>query len=286
MTNIRTWQQAVDYTFKTRPTWRHGSGAKTAAINTAHFSRLRGLSFPVAEITRSVMSGVCIELEDEGKSHATINRIVSAVSTVLHHCADDELIPQPSKFRRYKESEGRALFFTKPEVEQMYEAGVSVFHRKDIADLTLIASYSGARQGELLKLKRRDVDFSLNTIHIGGLPDVKTKAANYRAVPIHDRLRNLLDEKCSQLATNDLVFGNDWSDKDQLLRAFKKLVKFINKDDGYVFHCLRHSFGTWCAEAGVPVRTIMDLMGHKRIETTLRYAKTTDRARTEALAAI
>ena len=286
MTNIRTWQQAVDYTFKTRPTWRHGSGAKTAAINSAHFSRLRGLSFPVAEITRSVMSGVCIELEDEGKSHATINRIVSAVSTVLHHCADDELIPQPSKFRRYKESEGRALFFTKPEVEQMYEAGVSVFHRKDIADLTLIASYSGARQGELLKLKRRDVDFSLNTIHIGGLPDVKTKAANYRAVPIHDRLRNLLDEKCSQLATNDLVFGNDWSDKDQLLRAFKKLVKFINKDDGYVFHCLRHSFGTWCAEAGVPVRTIMDLMGHKRIETTLRYAKTTDRARTEALAAI
>ena len=286
MTNIRTWQQAVDYTFKTRPTWRHGSGAKTAAINTAHFSRLRGLSFPVAEITRSVMSGVCIELEDESKSHATINRIVSAVSTVLHHCADDELIPQPSKFRRYKESEGRALFFTKPEVEQMYDAAVSVFHRKDIAELTLIASYSGARQGELLKLKRRDVDFGLNTIHIGGLPDVKTKAANYRAVPIHDRVRNLLDEKCSQLANADLVFGNDWSDKDQLLRAFKKLVKFINKEDGYVFHCLRHSFGTWCAEAGVPVRTIMDLMGHKRIETTLRYAKTTDRARTEALAAI
>ena len=286
MTDITTWKQAVDYTFKTRPTWRHGSGAKTAAINTNHFSRLRGLSFPVAEISRNTISGVCIELEDEGKSHATINRIVSAISTVLNHCADDDLIPHPPKFRRYKESEGRALFFTKPEVEQMFDAATSVFHRNDIADLTLIASYCGARQGELLKLKKRDVDFSMNIIHIGGLPDVRTKSDNYRSVPIHDRIHKQLVERCSQLASEDLVFGRDWSDKDQLLRAFKKLVKFINKDESYVFHCLRHSFGTWCAEAGVPVRTIMDLMGHKRIETTLRYAKTTDRARSEAVAAI
>ena len=53
----------------------------------------------------------------------------------------------------------------------MYEAAITVFHRTDIADLTLIAPYCGARQGELLKLKKRDVDFALNTIHIGGLPE-------------------------------------------------------------------------------------------------------------------
>ena len=286
MTDIRTWQQAVDYTFQTRHTWRHGPGRKTADINCRHFTRLRGASFPVEAITQPIISGVGIELEDEGKSDATINRVVSAVSTVLNHCAFDGLIATPSRFRRRKESEGRALFFTKQEVERMYEAAITVFHRTDIADLTLIAPYCGARQGELLKLKKRDVDFALNTIHIGGLPDVKTKAANYRTVPIHERVFHILDQRCQSLANTDLVFGSDWSDKDQLLRAFKKLTKFINKDEAYVFHCLRHSFGTWCAEAGVPVRTIMDLMGHKRIDTTLRYAKTTDRARSEALAAI
>lgn len=286
MTDIRTWQQAVDYTFQTRHSWRHGSGRKTSDINCRHFTRLRGASFPVDKINQPVITGVGIELEDEGKSDATINRVTSAVSTVLNHCAFDGVIEQAPRFRRRKESEGRALFFTKQEVEQMYESAIKVFHRTDIADLTLIAPYCGARQGELLKLKRRDIDFGLNTIHIGGLPDVKTKAANYRAVPIHERIHHILDHRTSQLAMNDLVFGSDWSDKDQLLRAFKKLVNFIKKDESYVFHCLRHSFGTWCAEAGVPVRTIMDLMGHKRIETTLRYAKTTDRARCEALAAI
>jgi len=286
MTDIRTWQQAVDYTFQTRHSWRHGSGRKTADINCRHFTRLRGTSFPVASITQPVITAVGIELEDEGKSDATINRVISAVSTVLNHCAFDGVIEPPCKFRRRKESEGRALFFTKQEVEQLYETAIRVFHRVDIADLTLIAAYTGARQGELLKLKRRDVDFNFNFIHIGGLPDVKTKAANYRSVPIHERVHHILDQRCQSLANMDYVFGGDWSDKDQLLRAFKKLVKFINKDEAYVFHCLRHSFGTWCAEAGVPVRTIMDLMGHKRIETTLRYAKCTDRARYEALALI
>ena len=286
MTDIRTWQQAVDYTFQTRHSWRHGTGRKTSAINCNHFTRLRGTSFPITSINQPIITTVGIELEDEGKSDATINRVVSAVSTVLNHLAFDGIIEQAPRFRRRKEGEGRALFYTKPEVEQMYDAALTVFHRQDIADITLIAAYCGARRGELLKLKRRDIDFGLNTIHIGGLPDVRTKAANYRAVPIHDRIHNLLDEKCSQLASSDLVFGRDWTSGDQLLRSFNKVRKFINKDEAYVFHSLRHSFGTWCAEAAVPIRTIMSLMGHKRIETTLRYAKTTDRARTEAIARI
>ena len=286
MTNLRTWQQAVDYTFKTRDTWRHGPGSKTSAINCNHFTRLRGGSFPIEKINQPIITQTSIELEDEGKSDGTINRVISAVSTVLHHCAFDELIDAPPKFRRRKESEGRSIFFTKQEVEQMYDSALTVFHREDIADATLIAAYSGARQGELLKLKRRDIDFGLNTIHIGGLPDFKTKAANYRSVPIHDRVHDVLQRRCNELATNDYVFSNDWNNKDQLLRVFRKLTRFINKEDHYVFHCLRHSFGTWCCEAGVPIRTVMDLMGHRRIETTLRYAKTTDKARTEAIAAI
>jgi len=36
---------------------------------------------------------------------------------------------------------------------------------------------------------------------------------------------------------------------------------------------LRHSFGTWLAEHGVPDRTIMELMLHSRIEQTYRYTK-------------
>ena len=246
---------------------------------------LEGGSFPVRKITQPIISQVSIELEDEGKSDATINRVVSAVSTVLNHCAFDGLIESPCKFRRRKESEGRPLFYTKEQVDSMVEISRDVFQRDDLADIMIVGAYTGMRQGELLKLKVKDVDWTLNTIFVGGRPDVLTKAQNYRSVPIHDRIRDTLKARYDGLKGTMRVF-DDWHDKDQLLRAFNKVRKFAGIDDAYVFHCLRHSFATWCAEAGVPIRTLMDLMGHKRIETTLRYAKTTDKARTEALALI
>ena len=286
MNEIKTWGQALDFTLKTRHSWRHGNGRKTALINAAHFTRLRGLSFPLAKITQPIITQVGIELEDEGKSDATINRIVSAVSTVLNHCVSEQLISSAPSFKRRKEHEGRINFYTKEEVLQLRHAAIDPFMREDAADIITVAAYTGMRQGELLKLKAKDVDLGLNVIHVGGRPDVVTKAGNYRSIPIHNHIVDLLQRRLCDVKPNIAVFGDEWNDKDQLLRVFKKVNRYIGKDESYVFHTLRHSFGTWCAEAGVPVRTIMDLMGHKRIETTLRYAKTTDKARTEALALI
>ena len=80
--------------------------------------------------------------------------------------------------------------------------------------------------------------------------------------------------------------GSEMCIRDRLLRAFKKVNRLIPKEDSYVFHTLRHSYATWLAEAGVPIRNIMALCGHKRIDTTLRYAKATDAALTDAMAAI
>ena len=148
MDEIRTWQQAMDYTFKTRHTWRHGNGAKTSRINCGHFTRLRGVSFPIKKITQPIIAQLCIELEDEGKTDATINRVVSAISTVLNHCAFDGLIDTPPKFRRRKESEGRVLWYTKDEVAKLIGLSTDVFMREDLADIIQFAAYTGMRQGE------------------------------------------------------------------------------------------------------------------------------------------
>jgi integrase len=283
---IKTWGAAMDYTFSTRHTWRHGNGKKTAMINCNHFTRLRGSSFPIAKINQPNVTQVSIELEDEGKSDATINRVVSAVSTVLNHCAFDGLIGTPPKFRRRKENEGRVLYYTKEEVDRLAYLSTDVFMREDLRDIITFAAFTGMRQGEILKLRCKDVDWISNRVLVGGEEVVKTKAGNFRAIPIHERIAPILQARCSQSRSHVRLFGDEWRDKDQLLRAFRKVNKLIPKDENYVFHTLRHSFATWHAEAGTPIRTLMALMGHKRIETTLRYAKATDSALTEAMAAI
>lgn len=37
-------------------------------------------------------------------------------------------------------------------------------------------------------------------------------------------------------------------------------------------HDLRHTFGTHCASAGVPLRTLQEWLGHRDFTTTLIYA--------------
>jgi len=283
---IKTWGQALDYTLSTRHTWRHGNGRKTALINAGHFTSAVGLSFPVRKIDQPLLTRVAIELEDAGKSDATINRVVSAVSTVLNHCAFDGLIPSPPKFRRRKENEGRVLYYTKDEVHRLVDLSTNVLQREDLAEITLFAAYHGLRQGEILKLRNKDIDLVTKRITVGGEAEVTTKAGNVRVIPIHDSCIKLLTDRCSQSSGHARVFGQEWTDKDQLLRNFRKINNLLPKPDGYVFHTLRHSYATWLADAGVPIRTIMYLLGHKRIETTLRYAKATDSALVEAVTAI
>lgn len=283
---IKTWGQALDYTMSTRHSWRHGNGRKTALINANHFTSSVGISFPVKKIDQPLITRVAIELEDAGKSDATINRVVSAVSTVLNHCAFDGLIPQPPKFRRRKENEGRVLYYTKDEVQRLFDLSTNVLCRDDLAEITLFAAYHGLRQGEILKLRKKDIDFVTNRITVGGEADVVTKAGNVRVIPIHASCMSLLSSRCSHSSDNVRIFGDEWRDKDQLLRAFRKINNLLPKPEGYVFHTLRHSYATWLADAGVPIRTIMYLLGHKRIETTLRYAKATDSALIEAVTAI
>lgn len=286
LTTVTIWGEALDYTFRTRPTWRNGNGAVTARINAGHFTRLRGRSFPISRINQPTMAQVALELEEEHKSDATINRVISAVSTVLHHLAFDGVIPSAPQFRRRKEGEHRLTWFSKAEVEAMAAAAIELWQREDIRDVLLVAAFTGLRQSEILTLKAQDIDLGANCIHVGGRPGFTTKAANYRSIPIHTRIQDIIASRCAEAGPNIRIFGDEWRDRNQLLRSFTKLRKHIGKDDSYVFHSLRHSFATWCIESGVGVRVVMELLGHKRIETTLRYAKVSSKARDEAILSI
>ena len=275
------WTEAVDFTFKDRPSWK-GKEKKSPGINTRHFTEYFG-DGACKDITRQVLKGFASYLEDTERSDGTINRHLSHVHTVLLHCVNEEMLDMNLPvIPRRKEYQGRPHFFTKEQVDAI----CNTTNRTGLTDLVRFASLTGARSGECLKLQVKDIDLNDGLIYIGGRPEFNTKNGDWRTVPIHNHLVDTLRRRTEGIPRDVCVFGDQWIDGRQVLRVFKQTTRRLGIEEHYVFHCLRHSFATWAIEDGVPIRVLMDLMGHKKIETTLRYAKVTDSARKDAIASI
>ena len=150
--------------------------------------------------------------------------------------------------------------------------------------LILTAAMTGGRQGELLALRWRDVDWLVQQARIrrayvrGEFGRPKSKRSS-RGVPLAMRVAGALDDlhrQCAFKADDDLVFGHPHTgrplDRSQVLKRFKRYCKAAGIRDKVRFHDLRHTFGTRMAAAGVPLRTLQEWMGHADSKTTQIYA--------------
>ena len=53
--------------------------------------------------------------------------------------------------------------------------------------------------------------------------------------------------------------------------------------ENFRFHDLRHTFGTRLVKVSPELKTVMELMGHRRIETTMLYVHTDDETKEQAV---
>ena len=282
MTDITTWEQGVDYTFRTRYAWKHGAGAEGTAINCRHFTEFAGASYPLSDITRKFIKSYQQEMEDREIPGSSINRRVAPITTVLNHLFDEEEISfTPPRVTRYKESQGRPYYFTKDEVDELCDM---TNHR--LSQLIRFASCTGGRISEILSVTAKDVDLKSGSIYFGGRPGFTTKNGDWRCIPIAPPIQGIIEERVIGTHPDCQIFGDEWLNRNSVLHYFKKAVRQLGKENHYIFHCLRHSFATWCVEDGVQLRLVMDLMGHRNYKTTLRYAKATDKARNQAISSV
>jgi integrase len=149
--------------------------------------------------------------------------------------------------------------------------------------LILVAAMTGGRQGELLALRWRDVDWFVQKARVrrnyvrGEFGTPKSKRSS-RGVPLAIRVAGALDDLHRQSAyqgDDDLVFGHPHTghplDRSQVLKRFKRYCRTAGVREQR-FHDLRHTFGTQMAAAGVPLRTLQEWMGHADSKTTQIYA--------------
>ena len=285
---ISTFDEARKYTIKHR--WERGRSLKTNLINSQHFMDATGKHFPLAEMTTA---GFWRQLATQLMAahpewtDSTCNRVISAGSTILRTVVDDEVatVNRVPKIFKHKEGESRYLFFTKDDVERLVYNSMDPFDKPELADVIAFAAYTGCRITEILKLRVMDVDFGSMNIWVGGMAGRITKGKEVRVIPISDRIEDLLMRRAKGRDGTEKVFGRDWNSYDAVNYWFKRIRDYSGFDEKHCFHCLRHSFATWTAE-NVSPKTVMALLGHADVTTTMRYCHATDESLRAAIAGL
>jgi integrase len=151
--------------------------------------------------------------------------------------------------------------------------------------VVLTAALTGLRQGELLALRWRDVDWEAQRIrvrrsysrgHFSG--EGKSDRSTRRSVPMADRLVAELDRWSTRTLfarEDELVFAHPALGGPLDGSKVSKRFKAACADAGVRvvrFHDLRHTFATRLAARGVALRTIQEFLGHADLETTQVYA--------------
>jgi integrase/recombinase XerD len=152
------------------------------------------------------------------------------------------------------------------ECKALFTASKQLKHR---LILSLIYS-AGMRTGEALRLKLADVDIVRMTIHIR-----QSKCNKDRYVPLSPKILDSLQKYLKDYQPVEYLFngnkpgiplsatGIKWALQDAIKKS--KIQKKIN------LHSLRHSYATHLLEYGLDIGSIMYLLGHSRIETTMMY---------------
>lgn len=165
-----------------------------------------------------------------------------------------------------------------------------------------IALLTGMRCGELCGLTWNDIDYETGRIHIRRTlsykknqltgvmewlaTDPKT-AAGIRDIPLTPEIRRLLELHkqigipCTQTVNGITGFifgsrnGGGCCYQGITNRALHRIIDAANKDPkalklpSFSTHTLRHTFVTNCARACIPLETVMALVGHADMSTTV-----------------
>jgi integrase len=131
-----------------------------------------------------------------------------------------------------------------------------------LRSLLVLALHSGMRKGEVLNLHWREVDFSRKIVNV-----VKSKNGEKRSIPMSQTLYETL----KGVKVRD-ISGRVFPISDRSLReAFKMTLEKAGIVD-FRIHDLRHTFATRLVQNGVDLYKVKELLGHKTISMTMRYA--------------
>jgi integrase len=207
------------------------------------------------------------ELINEKLKPASVNKNISIIKAMFSKAVEWEMVEEETlrrvrKVKLLRENNRRLRYLSYEECRSLISSC-----DKHLRPVVVAALNTGMRRGEILSLKWENVDL----LHGFILLD-KTKNGERREIPINATLKVTLSNMTRRLDVPyvfyDVATGKPYQ---SVKRSFNSALKRAGIKD-FHFHDLRHTFASHLIMAGIDITTVKELLGHKTLTMTLRYA--------------
>jgi integrase len=258
-----------------QPAWRDAESRFKRTI----YSNPMGAR-PAAKITTAEIKRWRADL---GLSEVSQNRTMTSLRAALNHAVENRRLPVARRIEWDNVKQHSCVTDRKlPFLDlQQRKAFLDASGEGDFHDFALAHILTGARPGELARMRRRQFDARTKSASLIGKTSKKTGA---RTVPLSDEATSLFSRRSQSLTGDDLLFTNQgvkWKhyEWDAYVRAAANSAK---SPAGTVLYCFRHSWITQSLLDGMPAFQVAKLTGTSLAMIEKHYGHlVTSRAREE-----
>lgn len=172
------------------------------------------------------------------------------------------------------------LYLRRKEIDELLAYVKENANHEFIYPMVVMAAYTGARRSELLRSRTTDFDFESGILTIRERKRVRSRRST-RRVPMNETLKSVMTEwfegkhpggrfAFAQLSSAKVSKPNPIT-RDQAHCHFQQTLGDSRWECIKGWHCLRHSFISNLACAGIDQRIIDDFVGHTTDEMRRRY---------------
>jgi len=222
---------------------------------------------PLRRFSTRMIEQFQTERLQKGNRPATVNRLVATIKHMFTKAVEWDFVEEETlkRIRRVKlleENNRRLRFLSKEECQALISAS-----DKHLKPIVITALNTGMRKSEILLLKWDNIDLKHGFI----LLEI-TKNGERREIPINETVRIALQSLTRRLDVPYVFFDpNTGKPYKDVKRSFTSACRRAGIKD-FRFHDLRHTFASHLVMAGVDLTTVRELLGHKTLNMTLRYA--------------
>ncbi len=198
---------------------------------------------------------------------ATVNRFKALLSLTFRLGVENGKVESnPARLvRRRREDNGRIRWLGQAEEKRLRDVVIAHFSHH-LPELEL-ALNTGIRRSEQYRLTWECVDLERQLLTIP-----QTKNGQTRHVPMNSvTVTALRALRRRSIGSGPVFVGRGGERLSSPRHWFEDAVRLAAISD-FTWHCLRHTFASRLVMAGVDLRTVQELMGHKTISMTCRYA--------------